>query len=892
MKWLIIFSLLVLFSLDAFSQAPSGIRYQAVIRGLEGTPLPDQSVNLRFTVQSGMGVPIYQESHSLSTSSQGLVHLNIGEGQPSLGDFMDIDWSSGAVSLLVELDPDGGTNYLINGLEMFQSVPYALYSSESAALSEDAIIDPGQIAGGNAAVGQVLKWNGTNWVPADDIGGGGGGDYIAGPGISIQGNVITNTGDLNPDDDVTITTQAGGDISGIFANLQINPGAVGSTEIAPGSIDNTHIAPGTIPTNLPPSGAASGDLSGNYPGPQVQGLRGTTVSPQTPSDGQVLKYNAATSSWAPGTDLVSSGGGAVNVAARLIGDGSPGAPLDLAAQGAQSGQVLKWNGNSWAPGMDETESGTPSGPAGGDLTGNYPNPTVGNNAITTAKLGNFSVTDEKIASSAVVTEKIANSAVTGAKIAQSDAINGQVLKWNGNTWAPGTDDTGSGVPSGPAGGDLTGNYPNPTVDNNAITTGKIANEAVTTAKLGNFSVTDGKIASSAVVTEKIANSAVTGAKIAQSGATNGQVLKWNGSTWAPGMDETGSGSPSGPAGGDLAGTYPNPTIGNNAVTTAKINNEAVTSEKLGTFSVTDAKIASSAVTTEKIAGGAVIGEKIAQAGATNGQVLKWTGSTWAPANDETGSGFTLPYTGSSSNAGSSFHVTNTGLSGAAIRGEGAQGSYALIGTFRDAAEFFGDVRVNDGFLRVSDVGNGGLVQIVSPSTGSRIALNNNSGLNWVIRNEGTNLQILADSEVLLQMRRATLVGVPVRNFLPGADNTTTLGNSTNRWSTVFAANGTINTSDARLKNNINVLPYGLSHIKQLNPVSYQWIDQPEYGTKLGFLAQEVEQVIPEVVHVGEEGRFGLNYAEMIPVLVKAIQELTQKVEFLENALYEVNLTKE
>ena len=81
-------------------------------------------------------------------------------------------------------------------------------------------------------------------------------------------------------------------------------------------------------------------------------------------------------------------------------------------------------------------------------------------------------------------------------------------------------------------------------------------------------------------------------------------------------------------------------------------------------------------------------------------------------------------------------------------------------------------------------------------------------------------------------------------------------------------------SDRRLKTNVEDLDYGLSDIEKLRTVAYNWKEDPNGQVKLGLIAQEVLEVIPEVVNVGDDANqtLGVRYSNLIPVLIKAIQE--------------------
>ncbi|HEX7069722.1 MAG TPA: tail fiber domain-containing protein [Rhodothermales bacterium] len=123
---------------------------------------------------------------------------------------------------------------------------------------------------------------------------------------------------------------------------------------------------------------------------------------------------------------------------------------------------------------------------------------------------------------------------------------------------------------------------------------------------------------------------------------------------------------------------------------------------------------------------------------------------------------------------------------------------------------------------------------------------------------------------------------------PTLDGGYSLGFSSRRWLSVYAVNGTINTSDARLKRDVAPIPYGLDALLRLRPVSFRWKEGSDASTHLGLIAQEVRDVIPESV-VGDEAteQLGLNYSELIPVLIRAVQEQQLQIEALEARLAEV-----
>lgn len=104
--------------------------------------------------------------------------------------------------------------------------------------------------------------------------------------------------------------------------------------------------------------------------------------------------------------------------------------------------------------------------------------------------------------------------------------------------------------------------------------------------------------------------------------------------------------------------------------------------------------------------------------------------------------------------------------------------------------------------------------------------------------------------------------------------------------TVYSSGGSLtntNPSDSRLKENITNISWGLNEILKINPVSYTWKDDKiNQGIQFGFIAQEVQDVMPEAIkEFGDETKYlGLEKDAIYATLVKAIQEQQAQIEEL------------
>lgn len=389
MKKQILFAFLFM-AITLKAQSPEKFSYQSVVRDAGNKLLVNAPVGMQVKLRQGSttGSVVYQETHNLSSNSNGLVTAVIGAGTVVSGTFSSINWASGPYFIEVGLDPAGGTTYSLLSTTQLLSVPYALYAANSGnAANMPKPVQAGQgmskngdtlhartnlalwnanslqgksISSTAPANNQVLKWDGTKWGPATDLTGSF--NLIAGNGISKNGDTIkanSNTAIWN---------------SGF--------------------------------------------------------LQGRTVSSTSPANKDVLQWNG--SNWVPAA--ISSGGGGSNPIVAGFGLSKSGDTLTArtgaalwnasaiqdysVASGKPSlNDVLQWNGSLWKPAQ-----------------------IAGVNVYAGTGLNKFGDTIEALTGNAIWN---ANK-LQGYSISSTTPSTNDVLKWNGTSWVPGTA-SGSGT---------------------------------------------------------------------------------------------------------------------------------------------------------------------------------------------------------------------------------------------------------------------------------------------------------------------------------------------------------------------------------------------------------------------------------------------------------------
>jgi hypothetical protein len=146
------------------------------------------------------------------------------------------------------------------------------------------------------------------------------------------------------------------------------------------------------------------------------------------------------------------------------------------------------------------------------------------------------------------------------------------------------------------------------------------------------------------------------------------------------------------------------------------------------------------------------------------------------------------------------------------------------------------------------------------------------------------MEVYRDGTVdMTNLRVLSRVGT---SLIPSLDDNYKLGSSTRRWMEVWSANPFLQSSDARLKTNIQPLRYGLQTILAMKPVQYSMKKNPSQ-TELGFIAQDMQMIVPEVVAGSGEEMLAMKYTSLIPVLVQGMKDQQKIIEALEKRIAEL-----
>lgn len=335
--------------------------------------------------------------------------------------------------------------------------------------------------------------------------------------------------------DGTPTSITGRDADGDFSSLTLGTGLA----ITAGQLTFDGLRSGD---------AAGGDLSGTYPNPTVAKIQTRAVSATAPNSGEVLKWNG--SAWAPATDNggsptltntyvgVGDGSNLLSGSANLTFEtgalsitGASAAGLGLTSQGTGDSYMsyILQGVQSWTTGVDNSDNDSYKISASTALgTTDRLSITTGGTFVFKdgggATISLISGADIRASSTLYLTSDGGNVEIRPAVVTTIVAKTTGLIQFPGYT-------TNNGVFKGDATGNLSQvSYADIVSGGNGLTT--------STSFSGDVSgvYNNLQLGSSVVSATEIANDAVTMAKIDGTGASTNNVIKWNGTDWAPAAD--------------------------------------------------------------------------------------------------------------------------------------------------------------------------------------------------------------------------------------------------------------------------------------------------------------------------------------------------------------------
>jgi len=203
------------------------------------------------------------------------------------------------------------------------------------------------------------------------------------------------------------------------------------------------------------------------------------------------------------------------------------------------------------------------------------------------------------------------------------------------------------------------------------------------------------------------------------------------------------------------------------------------------------------------------------------------------------------------------------------------------------------------------IANGGTGQTTLLAAGipTLSAANSFTGTNGFGITAATNLPIFARATIstgtaIAAQNLATYNSVPLTVASDYSNGTLvvlyagTFPSSVTTAGTIAISGAGVNyntSSDYRLKSNVAPLSNAVTKLKQIAPKTYTWISHPEAGTVHGFIAHELQAVVPQAVNgekdaVDENGKpkyQGVDSSNLVPLLTAALQEAITRIEALE-----------